>query len=212
MKRYLYFLIPVVLCACSKNSVRQSVQITELTEPNNASVSVQNSEAEDEVKTVHEEKLSQIDIVSEEEYLASYADTDSSLTKPKMVFVEGNSNQNISSFEIGETEVTIEQYCSVIGETEFNKEWGKHPIAGINWFEAIMFCNKLSVMNGYEPCYTLNGEKDTSLWTGELPYYTEAEGHVGDISEWNAIRCNFNANGYRLPTKKRMDICCTWWK
>ena len=149
MKRYLYFLIPVVLCACSKNSVQQSVQITEPTEPNNASVTVQNSEVEDGVKDEYKEKPSQIDIVSEEEYLASYADTDCSLTKPKMIFVEGNEHLDLSSFEIGETEVTIEQYCTVIGETEFNKEWGKHPIAGINWFEAIMFCNKLSIMNGY---------------------------------------------------------------
>lgn len=185
MKRYLYFLIPVVLCACSKNSVRQSVQITELTEPNNASVSVQNSEAEDEVKTVHEEKLSQIDIVSEEEYLASYADTDCSLTKPKMVFVEGGTFYMHDWRNQKYHEVTVSDFmiCSV--------EMG----IMYNWWESVAECNKMSREQGYTPCYSLNGITDEREW-GTPPSGSDFD----TLKIWAEIKCDFNADGYRLPT------------
>lgn len=130
---------------------------------------------------------------------------------PRMILVEGGTFQlgseqsgfhdvRLSSFEIGETEVTLEQYNSAIGETEFNKERGKYPKSGVNWYEAVIYCNILSMQYGYEPCYTLNGEQNPSSWDAPVPYFTESDGDVGDMTLWNSVECNFNANGYRLPT------------
>ena len=152
-------------------------------------------------ESLPEEQPQEIAIVTEEEYKSLYAEKNDDPTKPKMVFVEGRLTPPLSSFEIGEKEVTIEQYCTATGETEFNEEWKNHPISGVNWYEAVIFCNRLSMKYGYEPCYTLNGETDPSLWGNEIPYFTESDGNVGDMTAWNAIQCNFNANGYRLPTK-----------
>lgn len=140
------------------------------------------------------------------------AQDDNADFKPKMVLVDGGTFQlgsdrlgfhevTVSSFEIGQTEVTQEQYFTVSGETEFDKKWSNYPETGINWYEAVIFCNRLSMKYGYEPCYTLNGETDPSLWGDEIPYFTESDGSVGDMTAWNAIQCNFNANGYRLPTE-----------
>ena len=163
-------------------------------------------------ESLPEEQPQEIAIVTEEEYKSLYAEKNDDPTKPKMIFVEGGAfrlstnwqnynNGTVCSFEIGETEVTVEQYCTITGEIEFNEEWKNHPISGVNWYEAVIFCNRLSMKYGYEPCYTLNGETDPSLWGNEIPYFTESDGNVGDMTAWNAIQCNFNANGYRLPTK-----------
>lgn len=62
------------------------------------------------------------------------------------------------------------------------------PAVVISWYDAICFCNKLSVMMGKTPVYALWGEKDTEKW---------------DKKEYNsleAITQDLTANGYRLPT------------
>ncbi|MBR1911039.1 MAG: SUMF1/EgtB/PvdO family nonheme iron enzyme, partial [Treponema sp.] len=148
--------------------------------------------------------------VTEEEYKSLYAEKNDDPTKPKMIFVEGGAFRlstnwqnyhkvTVSSFEIGETEVTFGLYYPSIGK-EIDESRKDYAAANVNWYEAVIFCNRLSMKYGYEPCYTLNGETDPSLWGDEIPYFTESDGNVGDMAAWNAIQCNFNANGYRLPT------------
>ena len=51
-----------------------------------------------------------------------------------------------------------------------------HPVVGVMWSGAAAFCNWLSTQNGLTPCY--------------------------DLSTWD---CNFNANGYRLPTEAEWE-------
>lgn len=130
--------------------------------------------------------------------------------RPKMVFVEGGTfslgneqdgfhDVTVSSFEIGMTEVTSNQYHPVIGE-KVRDGYGNKPVGGINWYEALIYCNRLSMLYGYNPCYSIGGETDPDVWGSEVPYFTESEGFVGDATEWNAVKCDFNADGYRLPT------------
>lgn len=64
-------------------------------------------------------------------------------------------------------EVTsVDDQKIVCVETEHNK-----PVRNISWYGAALFCNILSEMNGYKPCY--------------------------DTSSWDIIP---KTNGYRLPT------------
>lgn len=53
-------------------------------------------------------------------------------------------------------------------------EGPNYPIYYVSWVEAVEFCNRLSLLAGLTPCYS---EVD------------------------NNFRCDFNANGYRLPTE-----------
>ena len=63
-----------------------------------------------------------------------------------------------------------------------------NPVENISWFDAVIFCNKLSVLQGLEPCYLIGTETNLEKIDFSNPV-------------WNRVLCNFNARGYRLPTE-----------
>lgn len=73
-----------------------------------------------------------------------------------------------------------------------------NPVQMVSWFEAIVFCNKLSMMNGYEPVYSINGSTNPDDW-GQIP--------VNNDLVWSAVKWNEKANGYRLPTEEEWIWC-----
>lgn len=120
----------------------------------------------------------------------------------KMVKIPG------MNYEISSTEVTQELYQSIMGENPsyfqienkdldndkrqlLGKNTKKHPVENITVYDAIMFCNILSVKEGRTPIYAVNGNTDTSKWN-YIP-------HKG-IDLIGKITLNASANGYRLPT------------
>ena len=96
------------------------------------------------------------------------------------------------SYSILKTEVTQELYKLVMGgnPSKFNGEENL-PVENVSWYDAVVFCNKLSVMDGFAPVYSVSGKTDVSEW-----YYVPHKGN--SISK--EIECNETANGYRLPT------------
>jgi sulfatase modifying factor 1 len=121
---------------------------------------------------------------------------------PKGVFTMGADDQNnnpkrsesiLQPFLLGETEVTQELYQAVIryNPSEFKTNGAKKPVENVNWYEAVVFCNKLSAM------------------LGKMPYY-----HISNITfdsqnkamiESTIVQINRNANGFRLPTEKEWE-------
>ena len=67
---------------------------------------------------------------------------------------------------------------------------GYQPVTMINWHDAVVWCNALSEMNSLTPCYTFKGEvlRDSR------------ESAKCDLSV-----CDFNADGYRLPTESEWE-------
>ncbi|WP_294015936.1 SUMF1/EgtB/PvdO family nonheme iron enzyme [uncultured Treponema sp.] len=95
------------------------------------------------------------------------------------------------SYSILKTEVTQEFYEFVMGEnpSEFNGEKNL-PVECVSWYDAVVFCNKLSVMDGLVPVYSVSNKTDVSEWD-----YVPHKGN--SISK--GVECNKYANGYRLP-------------
>ena len=95
------------------------------------------------------------------------------------------------NFEMSKTEVTQGFYESVMGVNPSKFKGANNPVECVSWYDAIYFCNKLSVAKGYEPVYSVDGNTDITKWN----YTPHQENSIkGGITQ------NISANGYRLPT------------
>ena len=105
----------------------------------------------------------------------------------KMVAIPG------TKFRMGETQVTQRLYKKVMGENPSSENWfiaANNPVENVSWYDAVYFCNKLSMMEGLSPAYSVDGETNPEYW-GYTP-------HQGESIE-SEVECDFDANGYRLP-------------
>ena len=75
----------------------------------------------------------------------------------------------------------------------------RRPVEQVNWYAALVFCNRLSMLMGRTPVYSLNGNTDPASW-GSAP--------VSWWTLWNGIAMSTNANGYRLPTDAEWEYAC----
>ena len=103
----------------------------------------------------------------------------------------------VSSFRMSKYEITRAQWTEVTGwadPSNITYSSGLNdPVQMVNWYHSIAFCNKLSLLEGLTPVYTVSGVDFATLTYAEIP--------TSDNATWNAVTANWAANGYRLPTE-----------
>jgi len=78
---------------------------------------------------------------------------------------------SVDEFIIAATEVTQGDFADIMNYNPSYHKGAEYPVETVSWWDAVRYCNELSIKEGLQPCYDLS--------TGE---------------------CDFSHNGYRLPT------------
>ena len=118
------------------------------------------------------------------------------------------STVNISGFYMGKYQVTQEQYQAVMGTnpSNFNGGSGREPVSGevqerrpvetVSWYDALVFCNRLSIMEELTPAYSISGSTNPNDW-GTVP--------TSSNETWDAVQIVSGSTGYRLPTEAQWE-------
>ncbi|MBQ7612872.1 MAG: formylglycine-generating enzyme family protein [Spirochaetaceae bacterium] len=77
----------------------------------------------------------------------------------------------------------------------------KRPVEQVSWYAAIAYCNKLSIIDGLQPCYSVKVGRTEVDWEN-LPY---DDIPTTNDADWNEVDCDFSKNGYRLPTEAEWE-------
>lgn len=91
----------------------------------------------------------------------------------------GDMHQLAGGLYVDVTPVTQENYQRLMGVNPSKQKNPASPVSGVQWVDAVRYCNKCSEADGLKPCY--------------------------DLKTWE---CDVTADGYRLPTEAEWETAC----
>jgi formylglycine-generating enzyme required for sulfatase activity len=92
-------------------------------------------------------------------------------------------NVSLSGFYISKYEVTQAQWNRFMKPANVSSVGDRLPVDNVSWFDIATFCNGLSESEGLTPAYRIRG-----------------------VGASRVVTCDFNANGYRLPSEAEWEL------
>jgi formylglycine-generating enzyme required for sulfatase activity len=125
---------------------------------------------------------------------------------------------SLSAFYMSAYQITQSLYQEVMGTNPsyFHGGSGREPVAGeaqgyrpvenVSWYNALVFCNRLSERDGLTPAYEMIPSTGGTTMTSNTTQW----GNVPGISDarWNAVSIVAGSTGYRLPTENQWEYAC----
>ena len=98
---------------------------------------------------------------------------------------------------MGKTEVTCELYEIVMGKNPSSFAEEQCPVNNVSWYDCLVFCNRLSLMLGKKPVYSVNFSVNPDDW--------DYSPHGGSSIQGKILQ-NPKADGFRLSTEEEWEF------
>ena len=104
----------------------------------------------------------------------------------------------VDSFFVGKNLIRQGEWADLIGRNpSYGYQTGDdYPVYNISWYYAIKYCNLRSILEGFDPVYSIDNSTDPEEW-GIVPANLN--------HSWNDVICDFSKNGYRLLTEAEWE-------